>query len=59
MFHSDNNIGAEGAARMAAALERNNTLTTLDLDGMCFIIGAEGAARMAAALETNTTLTTL
>ena len=45
------------ATRLAAAIERNTTITKLDLGGCN--IGPEGAARLAAALEINTTVTAL
>ena len=47
----NNDIGAEGAERLAAALERNTTLTSLNLgfNG----IGAQMAERLARALDLN------
>ena len=41
-----------GAERLAAALDRNQTLTTFDIAGN--EIGALGAERLAATLERNT-----
>ena len=55
-LHS-NHIGAAGAAAVAEALKRNNTLTTLGLDNNN--IGEVGAAALAHALQGNTALTTL
>ena len=50
----DNEIGDEGAKDLAEALEKNNTLTRLDVASNS--IGAEGAKALAKALEKNTTL---
>ncbi len=52
-----NNIGPEGARHLAAALERNVTLTTLFLYGNN--IGEAGVGALRAALETNCTLAAL
>ena len=49
---SGNERGAVGAERLAAALDRNQTLTTFDIAGN--EIGALGAERLAATLERNT-----
>ncbi len=52
-----NNIGAQGARSLAAALHNNATLMILNL---CVNnIGEEGARSLAAALDNNATLTTL
>ncbi len=48
MCYADNNIGAEGAARMAAALQRNTTLTTLNIS--CVLQG-EGKGGLALLLR--------
>ena len=53
----NNRICDEGAARIAAASERNRTLTIVNLADHDF--GAEGADRIAAAPEKNSTLTTV
>ena len=50
----DNYIGDAGAVAMAASLEKNSTLTSLNIVNA---IGAAGAIAMAAALEKNSTLT--
>ena len=49
-----NNIGVEGAKRLAEALEKNTTLNVLDLYDNN--IGDKGATRIAEALEKNTSL---
>jgi hypothetical protein len=54
---SCNSIGAEGARSLAAALDNNSTLTSLDLHDN--EIGAEGARSLATALDNNATLTSL
>jgi hypothetical protein len=51
---SCNNIGSDGARHLAAALERNSSLTVLNLTNNN--IGEAGAAALRAALETNCTL---
>ena len=50
-------IGDEGGKALAAALEKNATLTKLQLDGNS--VGDVGASALASALEKNTTLTEL
>jgi hypothetical protein len=57
LYLRSNNIGAEGALSLAAALHNNATLTSLDLADNN--IGAEGARSLAAALGNNATLTSL
>ncbi|KAL1512428.1 hypothetical protein AB1Y20_005683 [Prymnesium parvum] len=57
LSHTQNNIGAEGAAHIAEALKTNTSLTSLNLRGTN--IGAEGAAHIAEVLKTNATLTSL
>ena len=52
-----NTIGDAGAAAVAEALKRNNTLTKLDLGSNT--IGEAGAAAVAEARKRNNTLTTL
>ena len=52
-----NDVGDEGAGRLAAALATNSILITLDLSSNQ--VGDEGAARLAEALAINSTLTTL
>ena len=52
-----NRIGAEGAKTLAAALEKNHTLTQLNLG--CSDIGDEGGKALAEALAKNQTLTSL
>ncbi len=37
LFLIVNNIGVEGAKRLAEALEHNSTLTSLNLDGECHV----------------------
>ena len=54
---SENEIGIEGAKSFAAMLERNTTLTALDINEN--EIRIEGAKSLAAALERNMTITTL
>jgi hypothetical protein len=49
-----NNIGDEGARTLAAALDRNATLTQVDLASA--YIGDVGARALAAALANNATL---
>ena len=49
MFFSGNNIGAQGAAVLASALQRCSQLQSLELADNN--IGAEGAAALAAALQ--------
>jgi Ran GTPase-activating protein (RanGAP) involved in mRNA processing and transport len=56
-FTMSNNIGNVGAAALAEALKRNQTLRTLDISKNG--IGSAGAAALADALKMNTTLTTL
>ena len=50
-------LGVEGAKALATALERNISVTEVDLQGND--IGVEGAHALAAALGRNTSLTTL
>ncbi len=71
MIHitSDNYIGDEGAKRIAEVLEKNTTLTHIDLSGDITwllndshptsgnLIGDEGVERLAEALEKNRSLT--
>ena len=52
-----NEIGDEGAARLAAALEKNTTVTSINLVGNN--IGGKGAASLAAAMEKNYALEAL
>jgi Ran GTPase-activating protein (RanGAP) involved in mRNA processing and transport len=52
-----NDIGAEGAKALGAALAQNSSLTTLHLSD--YSIGAEGAKALGAALAQNSSLTTL
>ena len=52
-----NDVGDEGAGRLAAALATNSILITLDLSSNQ--VGDEGAARLAEALAINSSLTTL
>ena len=47
-------VGAAGAASLASALERNETLQKLNLSGNS--VGDAGAASLASALERNATL---
>src|SRR3989338_8396920 len=57
LYLCSNEVGDEGAGRLAEALTTNSTLTTLDLEENR--VGDEGAGRLAEALVTNSTLTTL
>ena len=50
---SENEIGIEGAKSFAAMLERNTTLTALDISEN--EMGIESAKSLAATLERNTT----
>jgi len=50
-------FGCEGAASIAAGIEKNCTLTSLELT--CMALGPEGAAKLAAGLVKNSTLTSL
>ena len=52
-----NQLGPEGGAKLAEALQTNTTLTKLDL--MDNQLGPEGGAKLAEALKTNTSLTEL
>ena len=52
-----NAVGAEGAASLSRALERNGTLTQLGLRSNG--IGAAGAGHLASALRRNVVLTSL
>jgi len=52
-----NNIGDEGAVKIAESLMNNSTLTTLGLGSNN--IGAEGAVKIAESLMNNSTLNTL
>jgi len=57
LSHRANNVGVEGAEKLATALQQNTTLAWLDLSHNS--IGDEGAEKLAAALETNATLSWL
>ena len=54
---ANNEIGAEGAAALAKALEVNASITNIDLDYNK--IGADGAAALAKALEVNASITNI
>ena len=57
MYLRDNNIGVEGARKIAAALKENTTLTTLNLFNNN--IGVDGAREIAEALKSNIMITNL
>ena len=52
-----NEIGAQGAAALAKALEVNASITTIDVASNK--IGADGAAALAKALEVNASITNI
>ena len=54
---AQNSLGAGGAAKLAAAVAANTSVTNLDLYGNS--IGPEGASKLAESLKSNSTITQL
>ena len=54
---AQNSLGAAGAAKLAAAVAANTSVTNLDLYGNS--IGPEGASKLAESLKSNSTITQL